>query len=656
MSAIKIQKTLAVPGIVNFGYTKLEKKKEKTRSARCKFCQALITDGVATTSNFIRHLETHPGKYELYQKFIQTRPTAASPDQSKISDFRAVALGESSMTTYGRTHPKQRRILAAVVKHLVVGASLPVSIVASEHFRRYNNVLDPQCSTISRFVVKTYLEKTYTDAKEKLTENLCQAASISLTLDIWSDRKMRGYLGVTAHYIHNYHCHTRLLACDRFLVAHTGYNIAEHFESICKTYKILDKVVYVVTDNASNMHKAFTTNFPEDPEGGGDTSAEELAEDLENEDLWEDIIAPDKIIQNINQLNPRREVTRLSCFAHTLQLVVGDGLKEAKIYSAQVKASKICTLLHTSTTFKVAFDKTFGFKQGIPLVNATRWNSTFRHIKSVVNLDEKKLKNLLDDLSHRNLILNEREYVQLRELIDLLQPFLEATDMTQSEKNITTLLVVPSIVGLYSHLEQFKTTYLSGMKQVLRNSLQKRFSGIFANVDLIPSIDKKLPFNDLIYIIATVSDPNFSFFWTEKLCHVNPGQTDNLKTNIISKIRQFCNKQFSHTNVAMDGKVLPENLPSKKPRTNSFLYSYCRSTLVIQTGTTSQPPVKSFDTQFHCYEELVNEVFASNFNTLDIDCLQFLKMHGQKLPILRSAAMYTFVVPASSAPVERVFN
>lgn len=80
----------------------------------------------------------------------------------------------------------------------------------------------------------------YMNAKENLTENLCQAASISLTFDIWSDRNMRGYLDVTAHYIHNYQCHTRLLAFKRFLCAHTGDNIAEHFESICKTYKILD--------------------------------------------------------------------------------------------------------------------------------------------------------------------------------------------------------------------------------------------------------------------------------------------------------------------------------------------------------------------------------------------------------------------------------
>lgn len=45
--------------------------------------------------------------------------------------FFVVALRESSATTNGRSHLKQRRILAAVMKHLVAGASLPASIIES---------------------------------------------------------------------------------------------------------------------------------------------------------------------------------------------------------------------------------------------------------------------------------------------------------------------------------------------------------------------------------------------------------------------------------------------------------------------------------------------------------------------------------------------
>jgi len=44
---------------------------------------------------------------------------------------------------------------------------------------------------------------------------------------------------------------------------------------------------------------------------------------------------------------------RISCFAHSLQLVIGDGLKEARcVGTARSKISRI-TLLHRSTAFKM---------------------------------------------------------------------------------------------------------------------------------------------------------------------------------------------------------------------------------------------------------------------------------------------------------------
>lgn len=45
---------------------------------------------------------------------------------------------------------------------------------------------------------------------------------------------------------------------------------------------------------------------------------------------------------------------RISCFAHTLQLVVGDALKDTKAISLAVaKATKVSSMLHKSTSYKV---------------------------------------------------------------------------------------------------------------------------------------------------------------------------------------------------------------------------------------------------------------------------------------------------------------
>lgn len=126
--------------------------------------------------------------------------------------------------------------------------------------------------------------------------------------------------------------------------------------------------------------------------------------------------------------------TRLQCFAHTLQLV-GDGLKETKLVSAALsKASRLSSLLHTSTTFKEKFEEEFG-QRGIPASVITRWNSTLRQLKSVNNCDHLKLCKILEDGGHKETVFTAREWNQIKELVDVLEPFGEATELTQGEKN-----------------------------------------------------------------------------------------------------------------------------------------------------------------------------------------------------------------------------
>ena len=48
---------MSTPAIIAFGFKDYEVVDNKTRKAVCKTCGAKITDGIATTSNFNRHLQ-----------------------------------------------------------------------------------------------------------------------------------------------------------------------------------------------------------------------------------------------------------------------------------------------------------------------------------------------------------------------------------------------------------------------------------------------------------------------------------------------------------------------------------------------------------------------------------------------------------------------
>ena len=58
------------------------------------------------------------------------------------------------------------------------------------------------------------------EKQTKLKNSLANVEDISVTVDIWSDRKTRGFLGITAHWLDDGEggivLKSALLACNRF--------------------------------------------------------------------------------------------------------------------------------------------------------------------------------------------------------------------------------------------------------------------------------------------------------------------------------------------------------------------------------------------------------------------------------------------------------
>ena len=83
-----------------------------------------------------------------------------------------------------------------------------------------------------------------------------------------------------------------------------------------------------------------------------------------------------------------------SCIAHSLQLIVGDELKEA-MHSIKLllqKCGSLVSSIHKSCKATELLEAEAGF--GIPSPNATRWNSHYRMI-SAINRVNHELPNLL---------------------------------------------------------------------------------------------------------------------------------------------------------------------------------------------------------------------------------------------------------------------
>jgi len=243
----------------------------------------------------------------------------------------------------------------------VINGNLPISIVCQPWFQEFMHVVDPKFVMPGRRKIENAISSSFNKKRNALRTKLASTDSVSLTLDMWSDRKMRSYLGITVHML------TDDMVFNGFLLdmvcfsgSHTGENIATHVLSVLDEFAIRRKVCYIITDNAANMLKAFR-NMSELLSEESDEDAEpprDLMDDVDTAGLGvvgeidETEIEVDSDEQEVSiVLDGEEPLTedmlesvlinlvdmikvRLSCGIHSLQLVICDGLKTAKFMSS----------------------------------------------------------------------------------------------------------------------------------------------------------------------------------------------------------------------------------------------------------------------------------------------------------------------------------
>lgn len=178
--------------------------------------------------------------------------------------------------------------------------------------------------------------------------------------------------------------------------------------------------------------------------------------------------------------------------------------------------AKLASLLHSSTVFKDRFEAVFGSGKSIPVSNVTRWNSQFRQIQAVIELDHTALTQMCS-VDFENVVLSSREWAQCRELTQILGPFAEATELTEGDKIVTISMVVPTVLELHSHLTEMDSEkrLCRLLTRALRASLKRRFAGIFVGLRMAEDHGLDLPFGHDIYMLGAMLDPQFGMNWVE---------------------------------------------------------------------------------------------------------------------------------------------
>ena len=504
-----------------------------------------------------------------------------------------------SANKYAASHPTQKQVTDAIVMFVATDL-MPLSVVDSIQFRAILHHLDPRYVVPSLKQLSTrLLGNTAATTRERVLAKLAQAQSVCLTIDLWSNRQMRGFIGITGHCIINWTMESVMLACKRFTGRHTAENIRQQYEETVASFDIAEKITNIVTDKASNMTKAFCFDLP------GFDGAVEDAESDDDGDTNDENTQPD---ESCYELLPTTE--RDACFAHTINLCVNDGLLKAGQHTTRVlgTTSKIVAYVRKSVNGTEALASEKRLQPAI----ATRWNSQLVMIKSVLNVEPEKL-NTLDTVK-----LTAYERKTLGEVCEVLRPFEEASTYAQLENQPSASLVIPCVLGLKCKLASMKERNGTSLGHALSASVDRRLT--------------KFVDNDT-YITASVLDARFKLRWARSTQHA--AITDSLYQKVkIVRLNRDTPQEPCAKRRRVDQPIAP----------GGDLFDYLDADEPITTGVAGSS------------ESEVEEYLAQPPIEKTSDPLQFWQTHEKKWPNLATLASRYLAIPASSAPVERLFS
>jgi hypothetical protein len=192
-------------------------------------------------------------------------------------------------------HKENRQCeLRQLLSNWIIEDLQPLYVVQSPSFRQLISELNPAFIMPDEKGIKKVIFSAYNFTLPALIEKIkVEAKSVSLTTDMWTAKNGQGYIGITCSYIDSeFSLHEITLAVNYIRYPHTAQHIAESLKEVLEKWNLCEKVFTITTDNAANMKKAIL---------------------VMNGIEWQ------------------------GCSAHTLQLIIGNGLIPIKPLIARAK-------------------------------------------------------------------------------------------------------------------------------------------------------------------------------------------------------------------------------------------------------------------------------------------------------------------------------
>lgn len=433
--------------------------KQDSGKVVCKKC-ALSYKYSGNTSTMMAHIKNkHPAEYSdtvaevtASRQSIQAESSTRQTGNSNIISQSGLEISEpppkrvKQMRLCVPSKIHQKSIDDALIDMIVMDFQ-PIQIVENQGFQTFSHTLNPDYKLPSRQKLTQMLEEKYNIESAVVKQKLQKVDHLALTSDIWTSDSNKCFISITAHYIEHITIKSIVISTSELQESHTAQNIAQAIKTILEEWQLEDKIVTIVTDNASSMKKAVS-----------------------------------EFLCKRNHF----------CVAHTLNLAVKDCIdKETTNLEDSVTNTQLTELLSKCRSivghFKHSTKSSYALKEMQTRLQQdllklkqdvrTRWNSTFYMLERLLKL-KVPLSATLPLLDSPPSNLNSNEWLLIEDVVMLLQPFEKITTIVSGESYPTLSCIIPIVQGLQNSMRNKCPTTELGvqLKRNLLNVIEKRLA------------------------------------------------------------------------------------------------------------------------------------------------------------------------------------
>lgn len=561
-----IEITTAAPENTNSKGTYLENMVE----TEAKFTSNNLPGTSAATTNLSN---------EIGSFLVPTKITKQTKTQSDITSF---AYSKKPLSII-----RSREIDQQILRWIVKGFHA-FRVVEEVEFQSLCKILCPNYNVPSRKTISSsLLQQLYQSKRDQIEAELNEVDYICVTTDSWTSINNEGFTAITVHFIIEEQCQLKLksylLDCFAFEDKHTAQNLATLLGKKFKEWKIEQKIVCVVSDNAHNIIAAVR-------EGG-----------------WKS----------------------RSCFAHSINLLVQNGLKKLDPTFEKLKA--IVSFFKRSSTALAKLKKT-QLQMGLPELKIkqdvrTRWNSTLDMVDRACKIKDAIISTIALESECQNLSnLTINEWSILEELVNILQIFKDITDDISAEKSVTSSKIFIFVRAIYYHLRDLtnKQDLDNELKTVVKDMLNQFYTrfGDIENIDILAE--------------STILDPRFKKFGFKD---------ENKYTTAVANLRKKLSAIRANNDPPTNQELIrlgPESVPKKSTMWSHFDENV--NNLVQEKNTTAAVII---ELDRYISEPLINR---------NEDPLIWWMTRKHVYPTLFNYAKKRLCIQATSVPCERIFS